>query len=54
LLTVDIVTENTVDEDLSEALLEKKANINVYKYFMQRLKYDKSEAFKLANVGVPS
>lgn len=38
LLTIDIITENTVDEDLHKALIDKKAESNVYKFFLQRTK----------------
>ncbi len=37
LLTIDIVTRDTIDEDLIKALLEKKAESQVLKLFMERL-----------------
>jgi len=41
LLTIDLITENTIDHDLHLALIDKKAEQNVYKYFLQRTKFKK-------------
>ncbi len=36
ILTLDIICEDTIDEDLHHALIEKSANANVYKWFLKR------------------
>jgi SNF2 family DNA or RNA helicase len=36
ILTLDIITEDTIDEDLHHLLIEKKANSSLYKFFTQR------------------
>jgi len=36
ILTIDIISKNTIDEDLHLALLDKKASSNVYKWFLKR------------------
>jgi superfamily II DNA or RNA helicase len=43
ILTIELVTKNTVDEDLHRALLDKRANSNVYKWFLQRTKFESPE-----------
>ena len=37
LLTIDLVTRDTIDEDLIKALMDKKAESQVIKLFMERL-----------------
>ena len=39
ILTLDIIAENTVDEDLYHALLEKKANSSIFKWFLKRTSF---------------
>lgn len=40
LLTINIITEGTVDVDLHEAILEKKVQSNAYKFFLKRTRLD--------------
>lgn len=39
LLTIDIITENTIDEDMYNALIEKKANADYFKWFLKRTNF---------------
>lgn len=39
ILTIDLIAENTIDEDLYWALIDKKANATVYKLFTERTKF---------------
>ena len=36
LLTIDIITQDTVDEDMYNALVDKRANQNFFKWFLKR------------------